>query len=98
MSIYLLVLSCIPCADGQDYNAKAGQKIIANTNHKDQQSTNETCTPFCNCSCCPASAFYQDIPVLSSISVSFSELKAVLYDDDFISYNLHSIWQPPKIG
>ena len=93
-----MALSCLPCAVSQENNAKAEQKISANSAHKDKLPADETCTPFCTCSCCPASAFYQDIPVLSHITVPFNEVKIELYDDAFISYNLHSIWQPPKIS
>ncbi|MHA8084199.1 DUF6660 family protein [Aquirufa antheringensis] len=97
MSIYLLVLSCLPCIDRQERNVMAEQKISATTQQQQHQTGDEACTPFCTCSHCPASAFYQPLALYKMPKMLFQSVK-FRYKVDFNSYDFHSIWQPPKIG
>lgn len=98
MSIYLLVLSCIPCNDKQECSAKAEQKISAIPSHQHQQPVDEACTPFCSCSHCPASAFYQSVAHNNIATAVFQSLKYPIYNYSFSTEVSFSIWQPPKIA
>ncbi|MHA8107032.1 MULTISPECIES: DUF6660 family protein [Aquirufa] len=97
MSIYLLVLSCLPCIDRQERNVMAEQKISATTQQQQHQTGDEACTPFCTCSHCPASAFSQPLALYKMPKMLFQSVK-FHYEIVFNSYDFHSVWQPPKIG
>ncbi len=98
MSFYLLALSCFPCNDRQESNVKAEQKISTTTQQQQHQAGDEACTPFCTCSCCPASAFYQPFPYFSVYKAVFQSVKYPIYTSSFCSEVSSSIWQPPKIA
>ncbi|WP_394342336.1 DUF6660 family protein [Taibaiella soli] len=97
MSIYLLVLSCIPCNEGQEGNVITEQKISATNQKRHHQTGNEVCTPFCTCSHCPASAFYQPLSHFNVPITVFQSLKYPVYNASFCLEVSLSIWQPPKI-
>lgn len=98
MSFYLLWLSCIPCADRQESIGNGEQRISANADTKQQQNNNDICTPFCNCSCCAASAFHQTLPHYSILKMVFQSMKYPVYTPSFRTNISFSIWQPPKFA
>ncbi|MFN0082794.1 MAG: DUF6660 family protein [Ferruginibacter sp.] len=98
MSIYLLGLSCIPCGDKEERNAKGAQTISAIKHQHQHDNTNDACTPFCSCSCCPASAFFQPLSHFSIYKVVFPSKKYPVYNSSFCPQVSFSIWQPPKIA
>ncbi|WP_416440049.1 DUF6660 family protein [Phnomibacter sp. MR] len=98
MSIYLLVLSCLPCIDRQECNIKAEQKFSVTSQHQHPQDTDEACTPFCSCSHCPPSAFYQPVAHNNIATAVFQSLKYPIYNSSFSTEVSFSIWQPPKIA
>lgn len=55
-SLYLLVLSCLPCSDGDHKHAvQQGSRITylaSNAGHPSHERCNDTCSPFCTCQCC----------------------------------------------
>ena len=97
-SFFLLYISCLPCGDSQECNQKALQTITATTNHQDHQHSNEACTPFCSCSCCPASVISQPLAKVQSERPFPGSQKFPLQNDSFLSQEFSSIWQPPKIS
>lgn len=99
-SIYLLVLSCVPCADKDECisNLKKEVPTSASHQHNKKNIENGSCTPFCSCSHCPASAFFQSVikksaPKLFVLISRYSEYKI-----SFSSNKIASIWQPPKLS
>lgn len=96
-SFYILALSCLPCGDRQECNVKAEQKITASTPHQEHQHQTEACTPFCSCACCAAASFHQPVMYAKTNGLVFQKL-TFYYNDDFLSYDFHSIWQPPRIS
>jgi hypothetical protein len=97
LSFYMLALNCFPCGDSQECNLKQEQEISVTTSHQDHTPNTETCTPFCSCSCCAASAFYQPVLYAKTIPLDFQSFK-FHNKADFSSYDFHSVWQPPKIS
>ncbi|WP_394353941.1 DUF6660 family protein [Adhaeribacter swui] len=96
-SFYLLVLSCIPCADAapQDH---AAQTIISAVHNKGGSPSSDVdlCSPLCLCRCCtgatlvyPASKV-EFTPVLVTIPVP-------VYQSVSIPHPVFSIWQPPQL-
>ena len=98
MSFFLLYISCLPCGDRLECNAKTEQKISAKTNHQQHKHTSEACTPFCTCSCCAASAFHQPFAKQQILKQMFQSVKYHIQNDLFLSQEFSSIWQPPKIA
>lgn len=97
LSLYFLVLSCLPCADAEamDFN-----DCTVSEHHSDGTHHDDFCSPFCICSCCGSVVFSQQNPVfLDAVHLPvISENKIPGYDSVFISSFFHNIWQPPKIG
>ncbi len=98
MGFFLLYLSCLPCGDSRECNAKNPVEISANENHQQHNHESEACSPFCTCSCCPASSyFYNSLKYQISKIVLQSE-KYPLYNIAFNSEAHYSIFQPPKLS
>ncbi len=97
LSFYLLLLPLVPCGDNDECNEDAKQELTTSSNHKNHPEDDEACTPFCYCSCCPASVFIPQFlsepVVVSNLAVTNPSFPISLYSFDF-----SAIWQPPKIG
>ena len=97
MSLFLLYISCLPCGDRLECNAKTEQKISANTNHQQHKHTSEACTPFCTCSCCAASILFLSLTKAQSPKLIFTLKNYPIVNDSFFSQDFSFIWQPPKL-
>lgn len=93
LSVYVMVLTAIPCND-----VHAGTNSA--TLELSEQSQNHTsdvdlCSPFCFCHCC------QTLSFPSFFSISFINMVEITLDIKFkepaFSSPVASIWQPPKI-
>ncbi|MDP4189500.1 MAG: hypothetical protein Q8907_06505 [Bacteroidota bacterium] len=95
LSIYVLVLIAIPCADKPDDNLLHKPEITQGSpsgHHQDM----DHCSPFCVCSCCASPVvlqFYAFPANLIYVQVDFPELVP-----DFHSATLNSVWQPPRLS
>jgi len=93
LSIYILALGVIPCADAASHPYQDTQISISqpHTDHQQQDG----CTPLCICNCCqisidqPQNNFYIPTPVLQR------EYGAKLLVNPI--ERPFSIWQPPKV-
>jgi hypothetical protein len=106
LTIYMIALSLIPCGDG-------GGGIVEIVNHfmgvehqhvsDHEQHSNgcgdDTCTPFCVCSCCSITT---SIPANASFTSGYFTLiyqKLPSFKSNFYSSGfLTSIWQPPRFS
>ena len=98
LSILVLVLSFIPCAD--DANAGKNLKVEQqNVKHTEQQNHNENaddCSPFCHCACCAGFSINHFVAAVTHTPK---------YECDPTSSFLSSvaigiaspIWQPPQL-
>lgn len=98
-SIYLIMLSCLPCADMEIGSPMDSSKEITskNENHSHDKD-NDTCSPFCVCNCCGSQGFVSNIPCdflsfKNSIDTRIPEYKSTITCNYF-----GSIWQPPQIN
>ncbi|WP_366086037.1 DUF6660 family protein [Hydrotalea sp.] len=98
LAIFLLYLSCLPCGDRGEYNVKNLAKISESTNHHGHKHSSDACTPFCNCSCCAASAFHSPLLKVQTDKVYFQSVKFPLHNEDCNTEVFYSIWQPPKLA
>ncbi|MHA8058317.1 MULTISPECIES: DUF6660 family protein [Aquirufa] len=98
LSFYLLTLSCFACNELNLSFYSSFQVVSAENNHNHNEQNSEACTPFCNCSCCPSSAFYQPIQHFNWVIISFQSVKYPIYNSSFHIEVFYSIWQPPKLA
>lgn len=98
LSIYLVALSCLPCADMEADSTTSKETA---SNHEDHShNENDLCSPFCVCNCCGAqfasftTTIYFDIPTITTAI----ETKESIYKPIFTSNYYGSIWQPPQIA
>ncbi|MEP7323142.1 MAG: DUF6660 family protein [Saprospiraceae bacterium] len=97
MSIYLLVLSFIPCGDIMECNVMDDGTISVSQDHHQDKHHLEHCTPFCGCAC--SSGFYHVVPlILQHHHHLIQSGNPLYYHSSFTAGVSYSIWQPPKLG
>jgi hypothetical protein len=96
LSVYILVLTAIPCLDLPKNDILQKVELSQNTtdNH---QNDGDHCSPFCVCNCCGHPIEYMENTLLSSV-FSFTGKQVFWHTPNFKSNPDHSIWQPPKLS
>ena len=98
LSLYILLLTAIPCADVAPGNSLCKSEITKSTaNHNHQHPDIDHCSPFCTCNCC-ASPVLQIDTVVDFICIKFSTYTYPEYSSAITSWFTPSIWQPPKLS
>ena len=54
LSIIILALSVVPCSDNDNCNQPTTELSSDHSGHEHQE---DSCTPFCTCSCCGCAGF-----------------------------------------
>jgi len=99
LSIYIIALSGIPCADGQAVVGKSQVSVKAESNsHNDHDD--DSCSPFCVCNCCQSPGFLKMAEYASSKDMipAIIEIQLPQYTSTLFSNFQNTIWQPPKIS
>lgn len=100
LSVYLLALSNMPCAD-MEVNSAAHKiaQFSSEANHSHDKQ-NDLCSPFCVCNCCGAQVLSYQNHIIFDFPVAFSLISIQLptYNSVFASNFYGSIWQPPQIA
>ncbi|WP_073370954.1 DUF6660 family protein [Flavobacterium fluvii] len=98
-SIYLIVLSCLPCADLEVGSlSHPSQEITSNTDKHSHEKSNDACSPFCVCNCCGSQI------LVYQTNYSFSSFRNIIYtkvpecQSLLTSSYFGSIWQPPQVN
>ena len=97
LSLYILLLSGMPCTDAQDCNLSTTTQVSATQNHDNHQHESEHCPPLCHCSCCSVAVsklptfalVYKKLPLANQLKFSF-------YHSHYLTGFLEAVWQPPK--
>ncbi|MFN3752545.1 DUF6660 family protein [Flavobacterium sp.] len=101
LSIYLVALSCLPCADIEVSSAahKAAE-IASNHDEHSHDKENDLCSPFCSCNCCGSQIVTYFKTTIINCTVVSKGIKTQLpsYTSKFTSNFFGSIWQPPQIA
>lgn len=100
MSIYLMALSNMPCADMEVNSAMHKTARFSSEENHSHDKDNDLCSPFCACNCCGAQVLsYQTSPSFEFSSV-YTKISIPLpsYNSVFTSNFYGSIWQPPQIS
>ena len=99
-SIYIIALSCMPCADAEINIGNKTASIYTETNLPLDKHHDDTCSPFCICNCCHWNGFYKTIDY-ADITVGIkiaTEKTTIEYTSTLFSNFRNSIWQPPQIS
>ena len=96
LSLYILVLTVIPCIDVHQVGTlqKIEQAGTASNNHSAEK---DHCSPFCTCQCCASPIVFNAFAV-DFKRFEYSQKYHSEYASDSISSPSASIWQPPKIS
>ena len=99
LSFLTIVLSVLPCTDGEAMHDHEVSKLEATQDHE-QESCDDLCSPFCVCACCGVNVAPLKVPigipeptVLGSIHL-FQSTYRFLYCNQF----LEASWQPPEVS
>lgn len=101
MSIYIIILSVIPCNDRiavSNVYDMAQTEVTTHTKHNTSHS--DFCSPLCSCSCCQITIasmkFTRLVKTPKIIEANIS--KKIQFKENTIKNQLYAdIWQPPKI-
>jgi len=94
LSLYVLVLTAIPCFDVPKDNDL--HKIeLSNTSSDHQENDTDLCSPFCTCDCCVSPIINNSI--IKFTCTSIAQKLTTEYYNYFVSSLFATIWQPPKL-
>jgi hypothetical protein len=97
IGIYCLILAILPCQDQEDFAPVVSNVIIQKGHAASEQCSQETCPPFCNCSCCSSARQLASKPVLSVFTTDVVSIYPGITTPGTLSKTI-SIWQPPQQG
>ncbi len=99
MSIYLMALSNMPCADMEVNSAMHKTAQFASEDNHSHDKDNDLCSPFCACNCCGAQVLSYQTPINFEFPAPNNLISIPLpsYRSVFISDFCGIIWQPPQI-
>ncbi len=100
-SIFLLSLTVYPCSENDNCEKNINSEVCKAENQKNKTQEPEHCTPFCNCSHCPASVFF-----INNVSYTLKKKVILFQEEKLLSFYTSiytkkiadKIWQPPKIS
>jgi hypothetical protein len=96
LTVYTLLLPCLPCADDDECNETAKTEMRS-TNSQQHEHESEICNPFCNCDCCGQIFTTGFQPVKFTSHKPVAQKQQFFYDNTAVSSSfLGNIWQPPR--
>lgn len=96
LSVYILILSAIPCMDVPKDPSLQKTEIAQNTaNHQHQDFG--SCSPFCICNCC-TSPILTHVYAIRFNYISFVQENLFAYNATLYSSHQNAVWQPPKLS
>jgi|WetSurMetagenome_2_1015567.scaffolds.fasta_scaffold254295_2 hypothetical protein len=94
LAVYVIVLTLAPCVD-EEVTCREVQQIHATSPSEAQGGNQDTCSPFCTCSCCNISMEVAAPFVFHMIAPAPGELTH-FFAPRTESFFTPSIWEPPK--
>jgi len=97
MSVYILVLSVVPCKATHCHHYEATQQHDQQKDH-DHTDGHQVCSPFCQCSLCVGFVVNQILAVDLEPAVTFFDASQKSFlPIAHLTEVYHSFFQPPKI-
>jgi hypothetical protein len=97
ISLYCMLLAILPCQDRADIAAEVKHVTVQKSHAASESCSQETCPPFCNCSCCSSARQVSSNPVLTVFTKALVSIYPGLSAPGTISQAI-SVWQPPQLG
>lgn len=97
LSVYMTLLSLLPCQDSEDMMASVLHVTVQKSNSCNKQGSQETCPPFCTCSCC-STARHVSANLVIPVFVKTIIKVYPAYGIPAIQKQPIKIWQPPQIA
>ncbi|WP_394346187.1 DUF6660 family protein [Pedobacter duraquae] len=97
ISLYCTLLAFLPCQDRADMATEITHVIIQKSHANSERCNQETCPPFCNCSCCSSARQVSSKAALFVFTKAIASVYPVLITPGIQSQAI-SIWQPPQLG
>ncbi len=97
-----MVLTLIPCSDHLFESPSESHTHLTSEqhtqHHEDHDCSQDTCTPFCTCSCCGIALNSVDLSLLQLETpfAAYKPIQLVEKNYSLISQYLENIWQPPQ--
>ncbi|WP_394344115.1 DUF6660 family protein [Rufibacter hautae] len=97
LSVFMIVISCIPCADAAPrVDTLAQTSINSNTGSEDHSPAADLCSPLCICSCCAGFAMQTVTQKTSPLAVKVT-IPVPVHRVVGVPTLSFSIWQPPRL-
>jgi len=93
-SLYILILTVIPCVDGQSNHIEVNGVHQTTSHHSDEA---DHCSPLCTCQCCATSIVFADKPCQSERLPQMAEIVSY-FVSHYQSSDCKNIWQPPQLA
>lgn len=95
LSIYVMILTFMPCADAHVDNADC-HSIIQQDQGGEHSEDIEICSPFCFCDCCQTLAQTSILTITKVNFPRFEVISPLLVQNEIES--IISFWHPPKFS
>ena len=91
LSIYVVILTAVPCVDKLTDNHMPQTEIGGKTNTGHQHHDGDQCSPFCTCNCCATPVIQQESIIQFNSTTLFQEYTLAEYISVFTSdyFKLH---------
>ncbi|TWI82627.1 DUF6660 family protein [Chitinophaga japonensis] len=96
MAIIVLALSCMPCADAASAMMARKAKTEITKTPVQQHPDTDTCSPFCQCTCCAGFTLNYGFYTLITPANFTSSLYSDNRQSGIIEISL-PVWQPPQL-
>ena len=97
LSIYILVLTAIPCSHvALGHSVCKMEQSNGTTDHHESESGIDHCCPFCPCNCCATPVVTSDA-IMQFTFVKFCQHNYSEYFTTFTTSFFATIWQPPQL-
>jgi len=97
LSIFMMFLSCVTCADGAPQVNVHEQTVVKDmAGATDEKQAADLCSPLCVCSCCPGFSVQSTLLKISQPLFTCA-IPAPVFKPATVSNPTFSIWQPPKL-
>ncbi|MBB4802812.1 hypothetical protein HNP37_002887 [Flavobacterium nitrogenifigens] len=99
LSVYLMALSNMPCADMEVNSAMHKTAQFSSEESHSHDKDNDLCSPFCACNCCGAQVLSYQTPIIFEFPKVCDIISIAIpnYNSVFASNFYGSIWQPPQL-
>lgn len=99
LSIYLMALSNMPCADMEVNSAMHKTAQFSSEENHSHDKENDLCSPFCACNCCGVQILSYQTPITFEFPKACNPISIQLpsYNSLLASNFYGSIWQPPQL-